>query len=50
MPTIPIQVEGILMCIWSCWKDLDDSDLMEFMLRDLDLECGKSENFSDFCH
>ncbi len=38
------------MWLWCCWKDLDDSDLMEFMFCDLDLGCGKYEIFNDFCH
>jgi hypothetical protein len=24
------EVEGIVMCLWCCWKDLDDSNLTEF--------------------
>jgi len=23
--------EGVVMCLWCCWKNLDDSYLMEFM-------------------
>jgi hypothetical protein len=23
--------EGIGMCLWCCWKDLDEQDLMEFI-------------------
>ncbi len=45
-----IQVEGIVMCLWCCWKDLDNSNWMEFMLWDLGLECWKYGIFSDFCH
>jgi hypothetical protein len=22
---------GIEMCLWCCWKDLDEQDLMEFI-------------------
>ncbi len=40
-PTSQIQVEGIVMCCWCCWKDLDDSDLIKFMLWDLNLGCGR---------
>ncbi len=46
-----IQFKKDLWCAFEAVrKDLDDSDLMEIMLWDLDLGCGKSENFSDFCH
>jgi hypothetical protein len=24
-----------------CWKDLDEHDLMEFICKDLDSECGR---------
>jgi len=23
--------EGIGLCLWGCWKDLDEQDLMEFI-------------------
>jgi hypothetical protein len=26
------------MCVWCCWKDLDEQDLMEFIWEDLDSE------------
>jgi hypothetical protein len=29
------------MCLWCCWKDLDEQDLMEFIWKDLDSECGE---------
>jgi hypothetical protein len=22
---------GIAMCLWCCWKDIDEQDLMEFI-------------------
>jgi len=27
-----IQVKGIVMCFWCCWKELDDLNLIKFML------------------
>jgi hypothetical protein len=24
--------KGVVMCLWCCWKDLDNSNLMKFML------------------
>jgi len=27
------------MCLWWCWKDLDEQDLMEFNWQYLDSEC-----------
>jgi len=29
------------MCLWCCWKDLDEQDLMEFVWYDLDSEYGR---------
>jgi hypothetical protein len=29
------------MCLWCCWKDLDEQDLWEFIWEDLDSECGR---------
>jgi hypothetical protein len=29
------------MCLWCYWKDLDGQDLMEFIGKDLDSECGR---------
>ncbi len=29
------------MCLWCCWKDLNEQDLMEFMWYDLDSESGR---------
>jgi hypothetical protein len=29
------------MCLWFCWEDLDEQDLMEFIWLDLDSECGR---------
>jgi hypothetical protein len=38
------------MCLWCCWKDLDEQDLMEFIWQDLDSKCGRDIDFkSDFC-
>jgi len=45
-----VQVEGILMCFCCCWKALDNSNLMKFMVWDLDLGFEKYGIFSDFCH
>jgi hypothetical protein len=28
------------MCLWCCWKDLDEQDLMEFIWQDLDSNVG----------
>jgi len=42
-----IQVEEIVMCLWCCWKDLDDSNLIRFMLLDLNLGCGWYAIFND---
>jgi hypothetical protein len=30
------------MCIWCCWKDLEEQDLMEYISCDLDLDGGDS--------
>jgi len=35
-----IEVEEIVMCLWCCWKDFRNSNLMEFMFWYLDLRCG----------
>jgi hypothetical protein len=35
------------MGLWSCWKDLDEQDLMEFIWLDLSSECERY--LSDFC-
>ncbi len=29
------------MCLWCCWKDLDEQDLMEFIWYDLNSECER---------
>ncbi len=34
-------LEGTGMCLWCCWKDLDEQDSMEFIWEDLDSECGR---------
>jgi hypothetical protein len=32
---------GIGMCLWCCWKDLDEQELMEFIWEGLNSECGR---------
>ncbi len=33
------------MCLWCCWKDLDEQDLVEFIWQDLDSERGRNIDF-----
>jgi hypothetical protein len=35
---------------WCYWKDLDKQDLMEFIWKDLDSECGRYWFFNYLCH
>jgi hypothetical protein len=32
---------GIGMCLWCCWKDLDEEDLMESIEQVSDSRCGR---------
>jgi hypothetical protein len=37
------------MCLWCCWKDPDEQDLMEFIWEVWDSECGRYWFLIDFC-
>jgi hypothetical protein len=41
-----IQVWRIGICFWYCWKDLDEQDLMKFILQVLDLRRGRYQILS----
>ncbi len=37
------------MCLWCCWKGLDEQDLLEFMQSDIDLKAiSITENSNKF--
>jgi hypothetical protein len=39
------------MCLWCCWKDLDEQDLMGIYLVRFGLKnVGDIDFLSDFCH
>jgi hypothetical protein len=31
------------MCLWCCWKDLDEQDLMEFIWQDLGFRMNEGD-------
>jgi hypothetical protein len=41
---------GIGTCLWCCWKDLDEQDLMELFGKIWIQNVGDIDFLSDFCH